>query len=62
MSEFTRNKMDLIGKWEDIRGYLGDSQMLDDLYQYFTDIELEKFINYFDKDYDLFSEQSDNYV
>lgn len=54
MGEFTRDKMDLIGKWEDIRGYLGDEQMLDDLFQYFTDVELDKFISYFDKDYDLF--------
>lgn len=61
MGEFTRNKIDLIGKWNDIREYLGDSQMLDNLYQYFTDIELEKFINYFDKDYDLFTEKSTNF-
>lgn len=56
-----RKSFDLIGKWNDIREYLGDSQRLDNLYQYFTDIELEKFINYFDKDYDLFTEKSTNF-
>lgn len=50
------NKIDLIGKWDDIRGYLGDRQMLDDLFQYFSDIELERFVSYFAKDYDLFGE------
>lgn len=54
MGEFTRDKIDLIDEWEDIRGYLGDEQMLDDLLQYFTDVELVKFISYFNKDYDLF--------
>lgn len=54
MGEFTRNKIDLIGEWDDIRAYLGDEQMLDDLLQYFTDVELVKFISYFNKDYDLF--------
>lgn len=54
MDDFIRDKIDLIGKWEDIRGYLGDEQMLDDLFQYFTDVELAKFISYFNKDYDLF--------
>lgn len=54
MGEFTRDKIDLIGEWNDIRGYLGDEQMLDDLLQYFTDVELVKFISYFNKDYDLF--------
>lgn len=54
MGEFIRGKLDLVGKWEDIRGYLGDEQMLDDLFQYFTDVELARFISYFDKDYDLF--------
>lgn len=54
MEEFTRDKIDLIGEWEDIRGYLGDEQMLDDLLQYFTNTELVKFISYFNKEYDLF--------
>lgn len=54
MREFTRNKIDLIGEWDDIRAYLGDKQMLDDLLQYFTDVELVKFISYFNKNYDLF--------
>lgn len=54
MGEFTRNKIDLIGEWDDIRAYLGDEQMLDDLLQYFTDVELVKFISHFNKDYDLF--------
>lgn len=54
MGEFTRDKIDLIGEWEDIRGYLGDEQMLDDLLQYFTNTELVKFISYFNKEYDLF--------
>lgn len=54
MGKFTRDKIDLIGEWEDIRGYLGDEQMLDDLLQYFTNTELVKFISYFNKEYDLF--------
>lgn len=54
MGEFTKDKIDLIGEWEDIRGYLGDEQMLDDLLQYFTNTELVKFISYFNKEYDLF--------
>ena len=44
-------------KWETIKKQLGSEQMLLDIFNYLDSSQLEQIINWFDQDYDFFSEE-----
>lgn len=44
-------------KWETIKEQLGPEQMLLDIFNYLDSSQLEQIINWFDQDYDFFSEE-----
>ena len=50
---------DVYNKWEDIKEYIGADRMIDDIWNYLDSNQLEKLVDWFNQDYDLFDNEDD---
>lgn len=50
---------EVYNKWEDIKEVIGSERMIDDIWNYLDTNQLEKLVDWFDQDYDLFDNDDD---
>lgn len=50
---------DVIDKWQEVKDIIGESQMVNDIFNYLSSDQIEKILGYFNEDYDLFDDDEE---
>ena len=50
---------DVIDKWQEVKDIIGESQMVNDIFNYLSSDQIEKILGWFNEDYQLFDDDEE---